>query len=182
MKRLTQVVLIAILTVGMPLAGMAMSHGEHGDMKDDQDMHKEHEGMEHGKEMSHDMHKGHDMSGGDFAEVGKDTQNGVVATVMVKTYDDKTRATMANMGMEATHHVMVSFADAKTGKAVDSGQVALKVKSAAGETSKPVMLMQMGEGFGADVNIKDDGMYTFEVGTKLKDGEKRQFMIDFHNM
>jgi hypothetical protein len=43
------------------------------------------------------------------------------------------------------------------------------------------MLMQMGTGFGSDLSL-GDGMYTFEIGTKLEDGDKRQFSIMFHNM
>ena len=43
------------------------------------------------------------------------------------------------------------------------------------------MLMQMGTGFGGDVTV-GEGMATFEIGTKLEDGKKRQFSIMFHNM
>ncbi len=122
----------------------------------------------------------HDMSAmkGDFVEIGKDTQSGVVATVKVKTYDEKTLATMAKMGMDATHHVMILFVDEKSGDSIAGGKVALKVK---GQDGKPVMLMQMKKGFGADISV-EEGMHTFEIGTKLEDGKKRQFSIKFHNM
>jgi hypothetical protein len=43
------------------------------------------------------------------------------------------------------------------------------------------MLMQMGTGFGSDVSV-EAGMSTFEIGTKLEDGKKRQFSVMFHNM
>ncbi|NIQ11357.1 MAG: hypothetical protein GWO23_17590, partial [Gammaproteobacteria bacterium] len=77
---------------------------------------------------------------------------------------------MAKMGMDATHHVMVFFADEKSGEAVSGGKAAIKVK---GQEGKPAMLMQMGEGYGADVKL-EGMMNTFEIGTKLEDGKKRQ--------
>ena len=184
MKRITFAMMALIIAMGMPLVAIAMDHGSHDKemSKDmDHDMHKGHDmKMDDAKEMDHDMHKGHDMEAkdGDFVEIGKDTQDGVVATVKVKTYDEKTKATMAKMGMKATHHVMVFFADAKTGAAVASGKAALKIK---GEDAKPAMLMQMGTGFGSDVSV-GGGMTTFEIGTKLEDGKKRQFSVMFHNM
>lgn len=184
MKRFTLAMMALIIAMGMPMVAIAMDHGSHDKemSKDmDHDMHKGHDmKMDDAKDMDHDMHKGHDMAAkdGDFVEIGKDTQNGVVATVKVKTYDEKTKATMAKMGMNATHHVMVFFTDAKTGAAVASGKAALKIK---GEDAKPTMLMQMGAGFGGDVSV-EEGMSTFEIGTKLEDGEKRQFSVMFHNM
>jgi hypothetical protein len=172
MKRFTYALLFTVMVMGMPMLAAAMSHDDHSAqgkaMADD---------MKHG---DMDMHKGHDMASmdGDFAEIGKNTQNGVVATVKVKTYDEKTLATMKKMGMDATHHVMVFFTDEKTGAEIASGKVALKIK---GQDAKPVMLMQMGTGFGGDVALKP-GMYTFEIGTKLEDGNQRQFEVMFHNM
>ena len=180
MKRLIIAMMVMLFAMGMPAVVMAM---DHGDMKhDDKDMHKDHDmKMDHGKEMSHDMHKDHAMGGDDdFVEVGKDTQDGVVATVKVKTYDEETMANMSKMGMEATHHVMVFFTDEKSGEAVESGKAALKVKGS-GESAEPVMLMLMGNGFGADVKL-EGMMINFEIGTKLEDGKKRQFEVDFHNM
>ena len=192
MKRFTLATMILAFALCTPMIAVAMSHEDHAgkgtamaeDMKQHGDMEHadqgKHKGMDHAKEMSHDMHKGHDMAGqGDgFVEIGKDTQDGVVATVKVKTYDEKTLASMAKMGMDATHHVMVFFTDEKSGSEIAGGKVALKLK---GEEAKPVMLMQMEAGFGADVTLKG-GMHTFEVGTKLEDGKKRQFSIMFHNM
>lgn len=183
MKRFTLVMMAMFIAMSLPMIATAMSHDDHADtdkaMAEDMKQHGDMD-MDHAKEMSHDMHKGHDMSsqGDDFVEIGKDTQEGVVATVKVKTYDEKTLASMAKMGMDATHHVMVFFTDEKSGKELASGRVALKLK---GEETKPIMLMKMGTGFGGDVTL-NDGMYTFEVGTKLEDGKKRQFSIMFHNM
>jgi hypothetical protein len=161
MKRFTLAMMALVIAMGMPMiATAAMDHSSHD------------------KEMSKDMD--HDMAAkdGDFVEIGKDAQDGVVATVKVKAYDEKTKVTMAKMGMNATHHVMVFFTDEKTGAAVASGKAALKIK---GEDVKPAMLMQMGTGFGSDVSV-GEGMSTFEIGTKLEDGKKRQFSVMFHNM
>ncbi len=87
MKRFTIALLTTIFAMSMPMiAAAAMDHGSHDktmaeDMKHD------------AKEMSHDMGNQKD----DFVEIGKDTQKGVVATAKVKTYDEKTLASMAKM-------------------------------------------------------------------------------------
>jgi VCBS repeat-containing protein len=155
MKRLTIALITLLLASGMPIQALAASHGEHNA-------------------------QGHDMASMDegFVEIGKDTREGVVATFKIKPYDEKARAAMAKMGMNTTHHVMVSFADAKSGAAIASGQVAVKIK---GQDSKPVMMMQMGQDFGANIALPDPGRYTIEFGTKLADGNKRQFEVGFHN-
>lgn len=164
MKRLTIATLIMAFAMVTPMIAVAANQGAAG--------------MDMSKDMKHD---GHAMKGemGDFVEIGKDTQNGVVATVKVKTYDEKTLATMAKMGMSATHHVMVFFADEKSGAEIASGKAAIKLK---GQDDKPSMMMQMGAGFGSDVTVKAQSMVTFEIGTKLEDGQKRQFEVMFHNM
>lgn len=181
MKRFTIAMLALIFAMGMPMFAAAMDHSSHGkEMASDMKTDSQSMGMDHAKEMSHDMHNGQAMAAqnDDFVEIGKDTQQGVVAVVKVKTYDAETLATMAKMDMNATHHVMVFFTDEKSGKDIAGGQVALKVK---GSEAKPVMMMQMGAGFGVDVSLQA-GMSTFEIGTKLGDGEKRQFSVMFHNM
>ena len=188
MKRLTIAIMTLVLAMGMPMIAVAMDHSEHGkEMADDMKQHGDMEHSDQGKHKGHDMEKmdmskdmAHDMGAkdGDFVEIGKDTQEGVIVTAKVKTYDEKTMATMATMGMSATHHVKVFFADEKSGEAVTSGKAAIKVK---GKDAKPTMLMQMGTGFGGDVSV-GEGMFTFEIGTKLEDGKKRQFSIMFHNM
>jgi len=159
MKRFTISTLFLVLAIGVPMTSFAAMDMDHSTMS---------------KDMKHDMSE----QKGDFVEIGKDTQEGVVATVKVKTYDAETLATMAKMGMDATHHVMVFFVDEKSAKEIVAGKVALKLK---GEDAQPVMMMQMETGFGGDVKLAD-GMYTFEIGTKLEDGQKRQFSVMFHNM
>ncbi|MGK2905330.1 MAG: hypothetical protein ACSLFH_03175 [Desulfuromonadales bacterium] len=177
MKRFTIAMMALVLAAGMPTFAVAMSHesqtGKSKEMTKDSN-------MDHSKGMSQGMQMGQAMAGdnADFVEIGTDTQDGVVATVKVKTYDEKTLASMKKMGMDATHHVMVFFTDQNSGDEIAGGMAALKIK---GSEADPVMMMLMGAGFGGDVAL-EDGMHTFEFGTKLEDGKKRQFSIMFHNM
>jgi len=193
MKRFTITILTMVFAMGMPMTAIAMSHADHGsdnkamaeDMKHQGDMKHDDQGMQKGQkmDMEHGKEMSHGMSGSDdFVEVGKDTRDGVIATVKVKTYDEETMAKMTKMGMDATHHVMVFFTDEKSGSPVAGGKAALKVKGPEDTSAKPVMMMLMGDGFGGDIAVKEMGMYTFEIGTKLEDGKKRQFEIGFHNM
>lgn len=180
MKRFTIVMLAMVFAAGMPI--MASAGMDHGSQDKGMSMDMDMKGMDKDHDMGamKGMEKGHDMDAmeGGFVEIGKDTQNGVVATVKIKTYDEKTLATMKKMGMDATHHVMVFFTDEKSGDEIAGGKVALKVK---GQDAKPTMMMLMGKGFGGDVSLSGM-MITLEIGTKLEDGKKRQFSIKFHNM
>ncbi len=199
MKQLTTVLIALTFSVSLPLTTLAMSHGSHGSHgaeKAKEMEHKGHDMMKKGQEkaaemkqhgdMAHDdkgKHMGHGMSSDDasFVEFGKSSVDGVKATAKIKTYDAATLATMAKAGVTGTHHVMIFFNDEKAGAEIGSGMVALKAKGPGGTTSEPAMLMFMGKGFGGDVTLKKGEMYTFEVGTKLEDGNKRQFNFDYHN-
>jgi hypothetical protein len=84
---------------------------------------------------------------------------------------------MAKMGMKETHHFMVAFVDA-AGEPVTEGNVAVKIKDPAGKESAPVKLMGMEGHFGADIVLEKAGKYEFMIGTKLKDGQKRQYHFE----
>jgi len=114
---------------------------------------------------------------GQMIDLGSVTENGVEALAEMK---DISKA-MAQMGMEATHHFMVMFVDTKNFEPIEEGVVALKITSPPGETSDAVKLMGMHGGYGSDIALKEKGAYTFQVGTKLADGQKRQFEFKFHN-
>ncbi|MDD3813526.1 MAG: hypothetical protein PHZ02_02680 [Desulfocapsaceae bacterium] len=128
---------------------------------------------EHGAMAGMDM-GGMEM-GGDEIMLPEVTVDGVKA--MAHLLD--TSKAMAAAGMNTTHHLMISFTDAATGKAMDSGVVAVKVVDPAGKKTEAVKMMAMEGSFGADVALSEKGKYVFEVGTKLGNGEKRQFLFDY---
>lgn len=152
MKNMRKIVITLALLIALPLAAQAMNHEG---MKMSSDM----EGME-GMKMSADM-----------IMLPQVVVDGVAATAHLK---DVSKA-MSKMGMEQTHHLMVMFVNQKTGEAIDSGSVAVRVINRNGDKSEPVRLMLMEGQFGADVTISGGTMYTLEVGSKLADGKKRQF-------
>jgi len=152
--------LTALLLVALPLSAGAMEHGKSEGMK-----HGSMEGMDHGKMM---MEEGMIM-------LGDQTQDGVKGIAHMKDVGEK----MAEMGMDATHHFMMMFKDASSGEPIEEGLVAVKVKTPSGKTRKPTKLMGMEGHFGADVTLKEKGTYKFEVGTKVKDGQKRTYEFDY---
>ena len=93
-------------------------------------------------------------------------------------------AMMAQMGQKENFHFMIMFSDTKTGEAVTSGTVAVKIiDPKTGKTGEAIPLMGMGTGasshFGADVTLPTKGDYQFQVGSKLADGTKRQFTFKY---
>ena len=165
-KKFTFVLLFC--TLSLPLTALAATH-EPADMK----------GMDHGSMSSGAMDHG-SMAGmdhgsmamkGDMIMLGEDTESGVKAMAHLKDVG----AAMSKMGMDTTHHLMVMFADAKSGNPIEEGSAAVKITGPDGKTGEPVKLMGMGGHFGADVTLKQKGEYTFEVGSKLADGQKRTF-------
>ena len=143
-------------------------------------MHQGHTGTEKG-DMAHDdagMHKGmegHDHSGmaatGNLLDLGGKSEKGVKGMAHMKDV----RASMAKMGMKTTHHFMVMFNDEKSGKPIENGTVAVKIISPDGTVTGPMQLMGMQGHFGADVILDKPGEYKFQVGSKLTDGQTRQF-------
>ena len=74
--------------------------------------------------------------------------------------------------MKDTHHLMVMFNDAKTGKMLSEGEVKLKV-SAPDKSEQVKTMMGMEGGFGADVNLSAKGKYGIMTKCKLADGKVR---------
>jgi len=138
---------------------MAATHEGHGDM--------DHSKMEHG---SQGMHDNMSAAGG-MIMLGEQSMHGVKAMAHMKDVG----AAMSKMGMKTTHHFMVMFNDEKSGKPIESGKVAVKITSPDGTVGEPLELMGMQGHFGADVTLDKPGKYAFQVGTKLADGEARQF-------
>jgi hypothetical protein len=121
----------------------------------------------------HDDHKGHSgmAAAGGMLELGSKTEKGVEAHADLKDV----RAALAKTGMKTTHHFMIMFHDEKTGKPLESGTVAVKIIGPDGTTMGPLELIGMQGHFGADVALAQPGEYRFQVGSKLTDGETRQF-------
>jgi len=145
---------------------VAMSHGEKSGDKMD------HGSMDHGK-MEHDSMQ---MKGG-MIMLGEQEVEDVKANIHMKDV----RETMAKMGMDATHHFMIALTDAKSGKTLEEGVVAVKIKGPKGEEGQAIQLMGMQGHFGVDVSLKEPGEYHFTVATKLADGKTRKFMATFTN-
>lgn len=171
MKKLTFILTISLALAFVP--ALALAHCGSCAMDDksgsSQKLASKHD---HG---DHKDHAGHDHSGmaaaGGMLELGSKVEKGVEAHADLKDV----RAAMAKMGMKTTHHFMVSFADEKSAKAIDSGTVAVKITDPSGTVTGPMELMGMQGHFGADVILDKKGEYTFRVGSKLADGQARQF-------
>lgn len=125
--------------------------------------------------MDHGMNHESTALEGDMIMIGDAVQDGVKAMAHLKDVGEA----MQQMGMTTTHHIMVIFADLKTGKPIETGSVAVKVTGPDGEKSEPVKLMGMQGHFGGDITLARPGQYHFVIGTKMVDGKKRQFELDF---
>ncbi len=173
MKNIIKTVIFLIILASLPIAAQAMDHKaknsdmdhsemNHGDMDKSQ--------MDHGK-----MDHGGMSMEGDMVMLGNSVQDGVKAMAHLKDV----KATMAKMDMDATHHIMVMFADVNSGEPIESGAAAVKIKGPDGEESKAINLIGMEGHFGADIELTEPGDYHFTVGTRLADGNKRQFEFDY---
>ena len=127
-----------------------------------------HEHSGHGTKTKGDMHKG-------MLTVGEQTVDGVKAIV----YLNDVKATMAKMGMKETHHLMIHLYNAKDGKTLEEGVVAVKITGPDGKEGGAIKMIGMDAHFGADIVIDRKGVYLFTAGTQLKDGVKRQFELKY---
>ncbi len=150
------VVLLTIMTLAVPAAVMAMKHGSG-------------EGMEHGS-----------MAGMDMGGAMIMLQDQEVDGVMGSAHLLDVKAKMAEHGINMTHHIMVGFMN-DAGDEINTGQVALKIKSPDGKESKATKMMGMSGKFGVDIKLDQKGTYQFTIGTKLADGKKRTFQFHYDN-
>ena len=125
-------------------------------------------------------HSGHDMGHMDHSmmEMGsvahQEVVNGVKATFKVLSMQEHMKASNMEMpkGMKETHHIMVEFTDAKSGKALTEGEVKVKVQGPdKAEQTKALMGMQ--GHFGADFDLSRKGKYGIMCKFQLKDGKVR---------
>lgn len=171
MRKMSVIMLSLLLVFSIPLFAAGMSH-EKGEKGMDHSMHEK---MDHS---GHDMQKGMDHGQmHDMQMLGQCDRDGIRAMGHIKAYGADAVASMSKMGMEGTHHFMVYFENMQNGEEITEGMAAVKVTGPDGKESDAVKLMSMGKGFGADIALKQKGEYEIEVGTKLKDGEKRQFQF-----
>ncbi|BCR05080.1 hypothetical protein DESUT3_21490 [Desulfuromonas versatilis] len=164
MKNRLIAIFATLLLASAPFAAFAMDHGHGGE-------HMAGEDKGHG---GHGEHGGMAMEDGTIM-LGEQTKDGVKAIVHLKDVKEA----MGKMGMKETHHFMVMFTDEATGKPIEEGTVAVKIKTPEGKEGAPVSLMGMQGHFGADVVMAQPGEYHFKVGTKLEDGKKRQYHLHY---
>jgi hypothetical protein len=162
MKRLTIIVSIALVLITVPVLALAHCGSCDHEAKGGQMMAAKQEGHEGPGGMS---------ATGSMLDLGTVTVKGVAAMGHMKDV----RAAMGKMGMKTTHHFMIMFKDEKTGTALETGKVAVKINGPDGSVTGPMELMGMQGHFGADLILDKPGEYRFEVGSKLTDGETRQF-------
>jgi dihydrodipicolinate reductase len=74
--------------------------------------------------------------------------------------------------MKETHHIMVEFKDAKSGKALTEGEVKVKVMRP-DKSEQTKELMGMEGHFGADFDLSKKGKYGVMARFKLTDGKMR---------
>lgn len=159
MKR-TAVIIAAALALSAPLAAFAMDHEsmpmEHGSMK----------GMEHME------HKG--------SVAHEEVVDGVKATFKFISMTERMKEMKMEIpaGMKETHHLMMEFTDAKSGKNLSEGTVTVKIMAPdKSEQTKELMGMPgmtgMGAGFGADFVMDKKGKYGVMSKFKLADGKVR---------
>jgi len=121
-------------------------------------------------------HRSMEMDHSGAMSMGKlihtETVDGVKATFRLIDLKERMKGMEMPAGLKDTHHLMIMFADAKTGKMLSEGQV--KVKIAGPDKSEQVKtLMGMSGGFGSDVNLSVKGKYGIMTKFLLKGGKVR---------
>lgn len=137
----------AVIALAAPLASFAMNHDHSG----------------HTPGMTHSGNAAHE-----------EVVDGVKATFVVQTMADAMKAMGMEMpkGVKETHHLHVEFKDTKSGKALTSGEVTVKVQGPdKAESTKELMGMQ--GHFGADFDLSKKGKYGVMCKFKLADGKVR---------
>jgi hypothetical protein len=136
------------LALAVPLASYAAEH--------------DHMDMGHGDHAMMDM--------GDVAH--QEVIDGVKATFKVMSMKEHMKGMDMPKGMKETHHIMVEFKDAKSGKALTEGEVKTKVLGP-DKVEQTKDLMGMQGHFGADFDLSKKGKYGVMCKFQLKDGKVR---------
>ena len=133
---------------------------------------------EHGSQPMVQMHSEQDAMQMNEASImlGDETVDGVKAMAHVNDIG----VMMTQMGRKENYHFMLMFSDTASGAPVESGAVAVKIiDPKTGQAGEAIPLIGMGGHFGADIILPEKGNYSFQVGTKLTDGKKRQYTFHF---
>ncbi len=122
-------------------------------------------------------HVGHGMNYGNYtpgSSAHQEVAEGVKATFNIKPMKEAMREMGMEVpqGMKATHHLSVSFNEMKTGKAITSGEVTVKVQ-APDKSEQTRELPAMHGHFGADFDLAKKGKYGVMCRFKLPDGKLR---------
>lgn len=152
MRKTAVMIAVAAFAVATSAAFADMDH-EHGGMT-----------MEHGS-----MEMG---DGGGMMAMGKLAHEEVVDGVKVTFKIIDIKAKMEKMGMKETHHIMVRFSDAKSGKELSEGEVKVKVMGP-DKKEQVKALLGMEGGFGSDFTMPVKGRYGIMAKFRLKDGKVR---------
>lgn len=113
----------------------------------------------------------------DMRLVGEMTTIGVRATAYIGAID-------SGENSDATHKVVVTFVNEKSGVPLAKALVGIKHRKLFGDTSKPIWMKSnpdQPELFIAYVSLKKRGTYLFIVGSKLEDDKKRQFTFQYRH-
>ena len=148
MKKAAMILAAATFALAAPMASFAAM--EHGSMP-----------MEHG---------GHMMEKGKPAH--EEVVDGVKATFKVMSMKEHMKGMEMPKGMKETHHLMVEFKDARSGKALTEGEVKAKVQGP-DKAEQTKDLMGMEGHFGGDFDLSKKGKYGVMARFKLKDGKVR---------
>jgi hypothetical protein len=147
MKKTSIIMAVASLALSIPLSVPAMQH-DHG--------------------ATHAGHGGEMMQMGTVAH--QQVAGGVKATFSVMDMREQVKGSEMPKGLKETHHLMVQFADAKSGKPLTSGEV--KVKIVGPDKSEQVKaLVGMSGHFGADFVMDKKGRYGILYKFKLTGGK-----------
>jgi len=148
MKKLI-IVTAAIFALSSPLALFAMDHSGHA--------------MEHKSTAAHE-----------------EVVDGIKATFNVQTMAEAMKAMGMEMpkGVKETHHISLSFKDAKSGKAVTDGTVTIKVQNP-DKSFQTKGMMGMHGHFGADFDFSKKGTYGVMCKFLLEDGKTRQTKFSY---
>ncbi|RNC67310.1 MAG: hypothetical protein ED859_15295 [Desulfuromonadales bacterium] len=122
-------------------------------------------------------HAGHDMKQhaamkGNVAH--EEVVDGIKSVFTIQTMAEAMKAMGMEMpkGVKETHHLSVTFTDAKTGKAITEGTVKVKVQGP-DKAAQTKDLMGMHGHFGGDFDLSKKGKYGVMSKFKVKDDKVR---------